>query len=472
MKISQVLRFHVSRLTRFHLSASIRKEDAVLHYIKTHSNEQPGSIYKRLIADQLISFDNKQNAVLNYFDQLCTSLKDYSPEPRVERSSFWNKLFYKKPKRDAVVKNRGLYVHGNVGTGKTMLMDMFYYCTQTEMKKRVHFNSFMLDVHSRIHRLKIETKAQMEAGSKLRNFDPIAPVALEISRECTLLCLDEFQVTDIADAMILKRLFQKLFAHGVVLVATSNRKPNDLYIGGIQRPNFVPFIPILERHCEVIDLDSDHDHRLRNAPSDNKSYFISSDPDTTSTVDDLFTSHAATLSAVPPEQVAAYTKTLRILGRNLLMNKVYGRVAYCTFAELCEQALGAIDYIEISKEFDIVFVTEIPQMTIFTKSFARRLITLIDIFYDAKVGLIMTAETDMEHLFRVATDEEKQLVMQNESIVLDDLGIKQDDDSHSMNIFSGAEEEFAFQRALSRLNEMQTQEYWEENEAKRKKKNT
>jgi len=472
MKISQTTLFYVSRLTRFHLSANAKKEDAVLHYIKTHSNEQPGSIYKRLIADQLISFDVKQNAVLNYFDKLCVNLKNYTPEPLVEVTSFWGKLFQRKPKEDAPVKNRGLYVHGNVGTGKTMLMDMFYYCAQTEMKKRVHFNSFMLDVHSRIHRLKIETKAQLEAGSKLKNFDPIAPVALEISKECALLCLDEFQVTDIADAMILKRLFQKMFGHGVVLVATSNRKPDDLYIGGIQRSNFVPFIPILERHCEVIDLDSEQDHRLRNAPSDNKSFFIYSDPDTCTVVNDLFTSHAATLGNVAPDQVVPYSKTLRILGRNLVMNRVFGRVAFCTFAELCEQALGAIDYIEISKEFDIVFVTLIPQMTIFTKSFARRLITLIDIFYDAKVGLIMTAETDMDQLFRQATDEEKQLVMQNESIVLDDLGIKQDDTSHSMNIFSGAEEEFAFQRALSRLNEMQTQEYWEENEAKRKKKKT
>jgi len=471
MKISQALYLSVSRLSRIRLCVNLQKEDAVLHYIKTHSDQQPGSIYKRLITDELISYDTKQNAVLTYFDKLCVNLENYSTQPEPPQTSFWSKIFKKDPVK-LPVKNRGLYIHGNVGTGKTMLMDMFFYCVHTDLKKRVHFNSFMLDVHSRIHRVKQEATAQLEAGTKLKKFDPIAPVALEISRNFVLLCLDEFQVTDIADAMILKRLFQELFKHGVVLVATSNRKPNDLYVGGIARSNFVPFIPVLEKYCTVIDLDSDLDHRLRNAPSDSQSYFITSDPETESKVSALFTSYAADYAGVQPDQVVPSSKTLRILGRNLVMNKVFGRVAFCTFGELCEQALGAIDYIEIAKEFDVVFIENIPQLTIFTKSFARRLITMIDIFYDAKVGFIMTAETDMDKLFRTATDEEKHIVMQNESIILDDLKIDQDETSVAMNIFSGAEEEFAFQRALSRLNEMQTEEYWEEHRTKRKHKKT
>ncbi|XP_041951747.1 lactation elevated protein 1 homolog B isoform X1 [Alosa sapidissima] len=343
---------------------------------------------------------------------------------------------------------RGLYVHGNVGTGKTMLMDMFYSHVESSRKKRVHFNAFMLDIHKRIHRLK-QSLPKRRLG-KMTMYDPIAPIALDISRETCLLCFDEFQVTDVADAMILKQLFETLFRTGVVVVATSNRPPDELYRNGLQRATFVPFIHMLKEHCQTTCLDSGMDYRKREMPAAGVLYYLTTEPGAERAVDHLFHELAQGQNDFTRPRV------LTVLGRKLHLSRTCGSIADCTFQELCDQPLGASDYLEISRVFDTVFIRNIPRLSLRMKDQARRLTTLIDNFYDQKVRVVVLAEAPLESLFDqgpLVGDEERDRVL------LDDLGLTQDAGDR-LSLFTGEEEIFAFQRTISRLTEMQTEQYW------------
>ncbi|XP_056111977.1 AFG1 like ATPase a isoform X2 [Rhinichthys klamathensis goyatoka] len=362
--------------------------------------------YNSLIRDGQLREDLQQKAVMEKLEQMQKNLRGYSND----RSSFFSKFFsQRKPPK-------GYYIYGDVG----------------------------------IHRLK-QSLPKRKVGKMAKAYDPIAPVAEEISEEACLLCFDEFQVTDIADAMILKQLFENLFLKGVVVVATSNRPPDDLYKNGLQRVNFVPFIAVLKDYCQTLRLDSGIDYRRRNCPAAGKLVYLSSEPDVDATLDKLFDEMAFKQNDI------TRPRSLKVHGRILTLDKACGTIADCTFEELCDRPIGASDYLEMSAVFDTVFIRNIPLLTLNKKTQARRFITLIDTLYEHKVRVVLLAEAPLDELFVWEHHDDHD--HHDTHVLLDDLGISRDSGS-SLAIFTGEEEVFAFQRTVSRLTEMQTEEYW------------
>ncbi|XP_035663687.1 AFG1-like ATPase [Branchiostoma floridae] len=426
----------------------------------------PLESYQNAVDVGYLSRDPHQLTVIQELQKLhevlSRSQKDGSVGYRPHQQSYLGKLFGLRHKQGAP---NGLYLYGNVGSGKSMrmnlfytrsgksmLMDLFYTHVSVTKKKRVHFHAFMLDVHARIHRQKSQMPARVEGSRRSQAYDPIPPVAEEISDETWLLCFDEFQVTDIADAMILKRLFTELFNRGVVVVATSNRHPDDLYKNGLQRSNFVPFIKILKYRCDCLALDSGTDYRLQGLPTAGKVFFLSTHKKADKELDRIFQEMTAR------ETAEKGPRTLRLLGRDLHVPIACGRVADFQFQDLCEKPLGAADYLKLSQEFDTVIVRNVPQMNLTLKTQARRFITLVDTLYDNKVRLVWSASVNPEELFLAeavgATDSDYN------RLLMDDLNIQVGTDNSAASIFTGEEEIFAFERAVSRLKEMQTQDYW------------
>jgi cell division protein ZapE len=274
---------------------------------------------------------------------------------------------------------RGIYIWGAVGRGKSMLMDLFFQTTPLEARRRVHFHAFMLDVHARIHQAR-------QAGIEE---NPVEAVAEDIAREVRLLCLDELQVSDVADAMILEKLFTTLLNEGVTVVFTSNRPPEELYRGGLQRDRFLRFVALLRERMDIVELASPEDYRLKQIRALKKVYCVGAD---------CAAFLEQTFAALTGGQ-APHPAQFEYQGRVLELPRTYGSVAFCTFAELCERPLGANDYLHIAEKFHTLLMAGIPLLTPEKRNEAKRLVTLIDALYENKVVLICSAAALPEKLY-------------------------------------------------------------------------
>ncbi len=312
---------------------------------------------------------------------------------------------------------RGLYLWGDVGRGKTLLMDLFFNNTDIAPRRRVHFHEFMAEVHERIAAWRAaddRTKRRHRARNRQAPDDPIAPVAHDIARQARLLCFDEFQVTDIADAMILGRLFTALLAEGVTPVATSNRPPDHLYKDGLNRPLFLPFIDLLKDRLDIFELKAATDYRLAKleaAPV----YYQPLGPEADAAMDAAW----RTMICGARE----HRETLTVKGRTLRAPRAGRDAARFDFADLCEQPLGASDYLAIARHYGTLYIDHIPVMGPDRRNEAKRFVTLIDAVYDTRTKLVCSAAAEPHELYPAG---------------------------------DGA---FEFQRAASRLMEMRSEEY-------------
>jgi cell division protein ZapE len=337
--------------------------------------------YAAAVAAGRVERDAAQLAVVERLARLETRIAQHR---LARKSSSLGWLFGGRESREAPI--RGLYIHGDVGRGKTMLMDLFFEASPVLRKRRAHFHEFMLDVHERVHAL----RQKMKQGGHPAE-DPIRLVAMALTQEAWLLCFDEFHVTDIADAMILGRLFRELLSRGVIVVATSNVAPQELYKDGLNRALFVPFIHLIEQHMDVVRLDARTDFRLEKIGS-LPVWRVPLDAAADAALDDFWRRLTGGEDGGAQELV--------VKGRTLHVPRAAMGVARFTFHELCEAPLSAADYLRIVREFHTIILDRVPVMNFDVRNAAKRFITLIDTLYDANVKLIASAAAEPDALYR------------------------------------------------------------------------
>ncbi len=344
-------------------------------------NRAMSARYDALIASGEISEDPVQRQAVRRLDLLNTRLAETRLASK-KSSLGW--LFANK-KNQLWAAVQGLYMWGGVGRGKTMLMDLFYEVTVIRRKRRVHFHEFMSDVHERIH-----AHRQAHKLGQVKGDDPIPPVAAQIAEETRLLLFDEFTVTDIADAMILGRLFAQLFEKGVIIVATSNVEPSRLYSEGLNRQLFLPFIDMLVSRVEVLHLNSPTDYRLEK---------LAGAPVYVTPLDNGADAQMDTIWTKLTHGMKPHSEELEMKGRKIPVPCVAAGAARFTFEELCMQPLGAADYLRIAHAFSTVFVDRVPVMTKARRNEAKRFIMLIDTLYDNGIKLVVSAEAEPQELY-------------------------------------------------------------------------
>ena len=335
--------------------------------------------YEALVKSGAVESDQGQIALVRELDRILTALHERNLKSK-KSSLGWIFAAGRKPQPVP-----GLYIWGSVGRGKTMLMDQFFELAPVERKQRAHFHEFMADVHERINRFRVRLKA-----GEIKGDDPIPPVADEITAETQLLCFDEFSVTDIADAMILGRLFERLFADGLTLVATTNVRPDDLYANGLNRSLFLPFIAMMKEHMAVFHLDAPKDFRLEK---------LASEPVYVTPLglkaDMILDGHFERLSGVrkgKPDEIRNGSRVIAI-------REAANGVARFDFDDLCVRPLGAKDYLKIASAYHTVIVSDIPVMNPQIRNEAKQFINLIDTFYDQKVRLVASAAAPPDALW-------------------------------------------------------------------------